>query len=78
MSSKVQKVLNHLKQFQINKIDKINYYYKIEELRMGTLSVTKVNLVDLNNRNTVLTDEEVLLEFLPEAILQFSNLEIIF
>lgn len=44
---------------------------------MGTLSVTKVNLLDLDNRNSVLTDEEVLTEFLPEVVLDFTNLEVL-
>lgn len=43
MVSKVQKVLQHLRLFNIQKLDKVNYYYQIEELKMGTLSVTKVN-----------------------------------
>ncbi len=77
MVSKVQKVLQHLRLFNIQKLDKVNYYYQIEELKMGTLSVTKVNLLDLDNRNSVLTDEEVLTEFLPEVVLDFTNLEVL-
>lgn len=76
MVSKVQKVLQHLRLFNIQKLDKVNYYYQIEELKMGTLSVTKVNTWS-RYRNSVLTDEEVLTEFLPEVVLDFTNLEVL-
>lgn len=78
LSSKVQNVLKHLIQFNLQGINIPGKTYKIEEVRMGSLSVIKNDFSNLDQMQVVLSDQEVLNEFLPDVVLQLSNLEVIY
>lgn len=78
MKKQVQKVLNHLIQFNINRVAIPGKTYQIKEIRMGSLSVIKNDFTNLDAVNVTLSDEEVLKEFLPEAVLQFCDLKMMF
>lgn len=70
---KVQNVLKRLKSLGVYKVRGVTYFYTIEEFNPGTYDVLKRELRGFDEVELVLTDEEVLNDFLPDVLITLNT-----